>query len=143
MGLSEQERKVLEELERGLYAEDPKLASRMGKTEPKPEDARRTPATRMIAGTLVAVGGLSVILVGVIARYTAIGIGGFLMTLAGLVIATSVKNAPAGKSGKSNSSMGGGSGNNSGAKAKPSKAAKLKPSEFFEDRWEKRMNGEL
>jgi hypothetical protein len=140
MGLSEQERKVLEELERGLYAEDPKLASRMGKTEPKPEDARRTPATRMIAGTLVAVGGLSVILVGVIAHYTAIGVGGFLMTLAGLVIATSVKNSPAGKSGKSNAPMGGNPGNKPGAK---SKASKLKPSEFFEDRWDKRMNGEL
>jgi hypothetical protein len=135
MGLSEQERKVLEELERGLYAEDPKLASRMGKTEPKPEDARRTPATRMIAGTLVAVGGLSVILVGVIARYTAIGIGGFLMTLAGLVIATSVKNSPAGKSGSSNKF-------GTPKSGKP-KSAKLKPSEFFEDRWEKRMNGEL
>lgn len=140
MGLSEQERKVLEELERGLYAEDPKLATRMGKVEPKPEDARRTPATRMIAGTLVAVGGLSVILVGVIAHYTAIGVGGFLMTLVGLVIATSVKNTPSGKSG---ASMGGNSGNKPGGKTKTSKAAKLKPSEFFEDRWDKRMNGEL
>jgi len=60
--------------------------------------------------------------------------------LAGLVIATSMKNAPSGKSGKSSASMGGGSGSKPGAK---SKAAKLKPSEFFEDRWDKRMNGEL
>ena len=142
MGLSEQERKVLEELERGLYAEDPKLAERIGKSGPKPEEANRTPATRMIAGALVAVGGLGVILVGVIAHYTAIGVGGFLMTLVGLVIATSSKNPPAGKSGAANNGKPG-SGSAPSAKGSPSKAAKLKPSEFFEERWDKRMNGEL
>ena len=142
MGLSEQERKVLEELERGLYAEDPKLADRIGKSGPKPEDANRTPAARMIAGALVAIGGLGVILVGVIAHYTAIGVGGFLMTLVGLVIATSNKNPPAGKSGTPNAGKSG-SGSTPSAKGNPTKASKQTPGEFFEDRWNKRMNGEL
>lgn len=142
MGLSEQERKVLEELERGLYAEDPKLAERIGKSGPKPQDAQKTPAKRMIAGALVAVGGLGVILVGVIAHYTAIGIGGFLMTLVGLVIATSTKNPPDGRSGNPNSTKLGSDGSPS-TKEKAPKSNRQKPSEFFEERWNKRMNGEL
>lgn len=141
MGLSEQERKVLEELERGLYAEDPKLADRIGKTGPKPEDAHRTPATRMIAGALVAVGGLSVILVGVIAHYTAIGVAGFIMTLAGLVIATSVKNNPIGKAGNATNGKPKAGGN--GSAAPQGKGEKPRGGAFFEDRWDKRMNGEL
>lgn len=131
MGLSESERKVLEELERGLYAEDAKFAERISAKGPQPQDAYRTPATRMIAGAMVALGGLMVILVGVIIHYIAIGVAGFAMTLAGVVIATSGRPSMPGKAGKPAS----------GKKA-PGGAAKLKPSNFFEERWDKRMNGE-
>jgi len=131
MGLSENERKVLEELERGLYAEDAKFAERISAKGPQPRDAYRTPATKMIAGAMVALGGVMVILVGVIIHYTAIGIAGFAMTLAGVVIATSGKPGMPGRSGKAAT-----------PKAGPRAASKLKPSSFFEDRWDKRINGQ-
>ena len=142
MGLSEQERKVLEELERGLYAEDPKLANRISNKGPKPQDANRTPAARMIAGALVALGGLGVILVGVIAHYTAIGVGGFLMTLVGLVIATSNRATPEGRSGTPLAGKSG-SGTKPGSKKNKTKGPKQSLYEAFEERWDKRMNGEL
>jgi hypothetical protein len=79
MALSEREQKLLEELERGLLDGDSGLdskAKRLG-----------NPAGRLIGGALVAVIGVVVLLTAVLAQIALIGVAGFLIMLAGLVIA--------------------------------------------------------
>lgn len=120
MGLTEHERKVLQELERGLYQDDQEFANRVsGAAEPK---TAKNPASRLIAGALVAVAGVSVLVTGVVLHLVPIGVGGFIFTLAGLVLASSNWSNSA-LDAKTNKS-----------KAKP----KNGPTSFFEDRWERR-----
>ena len=125
MGLSEREQKVLDELERGLYADDSGLADRL-KSKPAKISKPQNKAARALAGALVAVAGLSVLLVGLIAHYTAIGVAGFAVILFGVVVASS--NSARTVSGSSSE--------------KPSNSAKPTRKSFFEDRWDKRMNGD-
>lgn len=126
MGLSEQERKVLEELERGLYAEDAGFAQRISKTgSAKAEAAVKKSAgsaTRLIAGALLAVVGVSVLLVGAILHYTVFGLVGFGVMLWGLVLASSNWSATALRE---------------RGTAAP-KTAKSSISDFFEERWNRR-----
>lgn len=104
MGLSEQERKVLEEMERALYEDDSKLAARMSKagdTAAKRAVERGKPSPkRLIAGVLTAVVGLSVLLVAAIIHYIVFGIVGFGLMLWGLVLASSNWSSSALKDGK-------------------------------------------
>lgn len=119
MGLSEQEQKLLDELERGLYASDANLAHKLGKP------GARSPQ-RIIAGAALVVIGLSLLVVAVILQIALFGVGGFLTMLAGLVVATSSNP-----------------GSTSNAKPKPGAAKPTGPAgakkNFFEDRWDKRQ----
>ena len=130
MGLSERERKVLEELERGLYAEDADLAKRFKKVaDQTPARKVQRSAARMVAGSMIALGGISVVLVGAITHYALIGIAGFAMMLAGLLVASSAAKPTAG------SAKAGGAGST------PSKPKRPSLNDFFEERWNNRMNG--
>jgi hypothetical protein len=72
MGLTDRERQIIEEMEAALSAEDPKLVATM---------ARRRPRIALnIAAILL---GITLLLSGVIAKLTALGIVGFLVALAG------------------------------------------------------------
>lgn len=72
MGLTDRERQIIEEMEAALSAEDPKLVATM---------SRRRPS---IALNIVAILlGITLLLSGVIAKLTALGIVGFLVALAG------------------------------------------------------------
>ncbi len=124
MGLSEREQKVLDELERGLYAEDSGFADRL-KAKPIKSVKSQNKAARALAGALVAVAGLSVLLVGLITHYMAIGVAGFAVVLCGVVVASSnsTKTTP-----------------NASAQ-KTTKSAKPTLGEFFQDRWDKRIDG--
>jgi hypothetical protein len=90
MSLSERERKVLEELERGLLESEPQLAQKMrspGSASPK----------RLISGVLLALIGLSILVAAVVLQFALFGVAGFLTMLAGLFLASSnvkVPNAP-------------------------------------------------
>ena len=117
MGLSEQEQKLLDELERGLYASDARLAHKRG------QPGARSPK-RIIAGASLAVIGVSLLVVAVILQVAIFGVGGFLAMLAGLVVATSSnpnepKNAPV-----------------SPTSPRPNSSTKKN---FFDDRWDKRQ----
>jgi hypothetical protein len=116
MGLSEREQQLLDELERGLYASDSSLAHKLGKP------GARSPK-RIIAGVALAIIGLSLLVVAVILQFALFGVAGFLVMLAGLILATSSNHTdtPAGA-----------------AKPKP-QAEKSQRSSFFEDRWNKRQ----
>lgn len=118
MGLSEREQQLLDELERGLYASDSNLAHKLGKP------GARSPR-RIIAGGALAVIGLSLLVVAVMLQFALFGVAGFLVMLAGLVLATS-----------SNPSLA----NPSSQKPSTNPAApKSDRKSFFEDRWDRRQ----
>lgn len=117
MGLSEREQQLLDELERGLYASDSSLAHKLGKPGAKSPK-------RMIAGATLAVIGLSLLVVAVILQFALFGVVGFLVMLAGLILATSSGAGLAAPSVKGNS------------EPKPAGTARRN---FFEDRWDKRQ----
>lgn len=118
MGLSEREQQLLDELERGLYASDSNLAHKLGKP------GARSPR-RIIAGGALAVIGLSLLVVAVMLQFALFGVAGFLVMLAGLILATSsnpnLENPTSQK-----------------PATKPS-APKSDRKSYFEDRWDKRQ----
>lgn len=142
MALSDHEKRVLDELERSLYADDEKLAKRFKQVaDETPARITQRNAARRIGGSVLSLAGLGVILVGVISHYTPMGIAGFLITLAGLVIATGSSGKPADAA--ENRAISGP--NRSGTPGQVAdKAARGWDSlnEFFEERWNRRMNGQ-
>lgn len=117
MGLSEREQQLLDELERGLYASDSSLAHKLGKP------GARSPK-RIIAGGALAVIGLSLLVVAVILQFALFGVAGFLVMLAGLILATSANPGIEKPSAK---------------KPAQQSTAKSDRKSFFEDRWDKRQ----
>jgi len=84
--LSENEQRLLDQIERALYAEDPKFASTVRTSDLKTHLLRRI---RRAAALLTV--GLITLVVGVAASLVAVGVAGFVvMLVAGLVIARSL-----------------------------------------------------
>lgn len=79
MALSEHEQKLLEEMERALYAEDPRFASSMRETNPR---SLRSARTGLLS--LLVVAGIAGIVAGLTTQIAAIGIAGFVAVLGGL-----------------------------------------------------------
>ena len=77
MPLSEEELRLLEQMERALVEEDPKLASTLRGTTLR-SAARR----RAIAAGACFIVGIVVLMTGVISEYPAVGIAGFVIMLA-------------------------------------------------------------
>jgi hypothetical protein len=109
--LSEEELRLLEQMERALVEEDPKFASTLRGTTLR-QSARRK---AILAGVLF-VGGVVVLMTGVIAEQPVVGIIGFLVMLVsatvGLTVLRGQRGAPPGeaptaKSGGQTSSRGG------------------------------------
>ena len=81
MPLSEQEQRLLEEMERGLYSNDADFVATISSGSSRPN-------YRMIViGILVGVVGVATILVGIATRLPIIGVLGFLIMLAGALVA--------------------------------------------------------
>jgi hypothetical protein len=80
--LSEEELRLLEQMERALVEEDPKLASTLRGTSLRRSARRRA----LIAGICFALG-IAVLMTGVISEYWAVGIVGFVIMLASATIA--------------------------------------------------------
>jgi len=76
--LSEHEQRLLEQMEKALYAEDPKLASTLRGSHLRPTDRRR-----LILGILGIVVGLGLLLAGVMTPFWGFGVIGFLVMLIG------------------------------------------------------------
>lgn len=79
MPLSEHEQKLLDQMERALYAEDPSFATQM-KGQGRPGAAK----TRLVGGIIVAVLGLAVVVLGVNAASIPLGVVGFVIMVAGV-----------------------------------------------------------
>jgi Protein of unknown function (DUF3040) len=79
--LSEEELRLLEQMERALAAEDPKFVSAIqGRT------LRRMARMRIIAAAVVFVGGVTLLMGGAMSQMTWLGIIGFLVMLASATI---------------------------------------------------------
>jgi hypothetical protein len=117
LALSEYDKKVLEQLERDLLGSDDSLARKFGKDSvPKSNSA-----AKLIAGALIALVGMSLVIFAAIAHVVAFGVAGFLVALAGVLVA-SANNTTRGK------------------KAGNTTPKTSKSGSFFEDRWEKRRD---
>lgn len=125
MPLSENEQRLLEQMERALYQEDPKFASAMRGTRRRSGVARR-----LIIGALGLVVGLVLLLVGVIQGLVPLGALGFVLMLAGTAYAVSGqrKTGPTGVV-------------SAGGTVQPARARAKRPfMQRLEDRWEKRRD---
>ena len=76
MPLSEEELRLLEQMERALVAEDPKFASTLRGTRMR-QHVRR----QVIAGVLVFIVGVVMLMAGAVLRITPLGIAGFVVML--------------------------------------------------------------
>ena len=74
MGLTDREKKIIEEMEAALTAEDPRLAASL-------EKPVRPNILRNLVGLLA---GIALILAGVIAKFVLLGVLGFVIALASL-----------------------------------------------------------
>jgi hypothetical protein len=75
MPLSEHEQRLLEQIEQGLYAEDPKFAASVRRARARRGGSRR----RLVLAALGAVVGLGVILVAMATKLIPLGVVGFLI----------------------------------------------------------------
>ena len=82
MPLSEHEQRLLEQMERALYAEDPKFATAL-----RQPTGTRVSRKRLILGVVVLLVGLGLLVTGVAVKIALVGVLGFLVMLAGVVLA--------------------------------------------------------
>jgi uncharacterized membrane protein HdeD (DUF308 family) len=113
MALSDHEKRMLAEMEAALVADDPRLVSTLNGRERTPQ------GSRALLGLASILAGMLVLLSGLISQVIPVGIAGFLVSLAGLVLF--VSNLSLGKS-----------------EFKGPKGARVKWSSRLEDRWERR-----
>lgn len=122
--LSEHEQRLLEQMEKALYAEDPKFATSL-KSTPGARAARG----RAALGVLVLLGGIGLLLGGVATTVALLGVAGFVVMLAGGVVIYSAFRVSAPEEGTS---------------AGPAPAPAPKKSSGFmdrmEDRWRRRSD---
>lgn len=83
MPLSEHEQRLLDQMERALYAEDPKFATSMRHPRAAAADKRR-----VALGVVAVLVGLGMLVAGVATQVVPIGVGGFLAMLAGIWLAS-------------------------------------------------------
>lgn len=81
MPLSEHEQRLLEQMEKALYAEDPKFATSLRST-----GSGAAHRGRAVLGVLGFLGGMGLVLAGVATAVIALGVVGFAVMLAGAVL---------------------------------------------------------
>ena len=82
MALSDREQKLLEQMEKALYAEDPKFASSLRRSGLTIAPGERR---HVILGLLSLVAGLALVFGSVVSKMVIVGIPGFLLVLTGYV----------------------------------------------------------
>lgn len=81
MPLSEQEQRLLDEMERSLYQNDADFVASVGGRR------GRINYTALVSGVLVGVLGVAVLVLGVVLRQPIIGVGGFVVMFGGVLLA--------------------------------------------------------
>ncbi|MGX1757372.1 DUF3040 domain-containing protein [Streptomyces lydicus] len=130
MPLSEHEQRMLEQMERALYAEDPKFATALEGSGLRTYTRRRV--YQAVAGFLV---GIALLMAGMVAQQIWISVVGFLVMLGCAVLAvTGWRKAP--KSGEQRS----GAGTGGGAPARRQARQRRSMMNRIEDRWQRRRD---
>jgi hypothetical protein len=125
MPLSEQEQRLLDEMERSLYQNDAEFVASVARAS----QGRRS-YTWLVSGVVVALAGVAVLVLGVIFRQPLLGVFGFVVMFGGVLLALGSPRRPmAAKS----------------AGGKPGKSGRPTGSGGFmsrmNDRWERRQGG--
>ena len=136
MALSEHEQRLLEQMERALYAEDPKFATSL-----RGANGRAGNRSRAALGVVVVLVGIAMLMAGVIIQGALpIGMVGFVVMLLGALLtysalraapATEGMQAPEGKSSRKASSPRSTGGDGAGFMGR------------LEDRWRRRRDGDI
>jgi len=127
VALSEHEEALLQQMEEALYAEDPRFASRIQKT-----NSRVLGRGRIVAGVVAGVAGLALVVFSAMSSVIWLGAVGFAIMVGGIVYAitpSKSKLAAVGNDGTPKPRAG-------GAKSGQSKQGSFM--ERLEERWEKR-----
>lgn len=127
MPLSEQEQRLLEEMERSLYQNDSDFVARVTRRQGRPT------YTSITLGVLIALAGVAVVIVGLVVKAPLIGILGFVVMLAGVLFAI----RPGMRAPKAKAPRAGGANGGRGGAARPSSSG----GSFMDrmnDRWDKR-----
>ncbi|NLU74560.1 DUF3040 domain-containing protein [Streptomyces sp. HNM0575] len=139
MPLSEHEQRMLEQMERALYAEDPKFATALEGSELRRYTRRRV--YQAVAGFLV---GITLLMAGMVAKQIWISVVGFLVMLGCAVLAvTGWRKAP--KKGEQQQGQGSGqqSGGGSGSaptRRQPRSRSRRSMMNRIEERWQRRRD---
>ncbi|MBC3990928.1 DUF3040 domain-containing protein [Streptomyces sp. AC563] len=131
MPLSEHEQRMLEQMERALYAEDPKFATALEGSGLRTYTRRRV--YQAVAGFLV---GIALLMAGMVAQQIWISVVGFLVMLGCAVLAvTGWRKAP--KPGEQAQATGGGG---AAAPRKPTRHQRRSMMNRIEERWQRRRD---
>ncbi|MFI5755320.1 DUF3040 domain-containing protein [Streptomyces sp. NPDC051569] len=127
MPLSEHEQRMLEQMERALYAEDPKFATALEGSGLRTYTRRRV--YQAVAGFLV---GIALLMAGMVAQQIWISVVGFLVMLGCAVLAvTGWRKAP--KPGEQQAAGG-------GAAGRPPSRSRRSMMDRIEQRWQRRRD---
>lgn len=130
MPLSEHEQRMLEQMERALYAEDPKFATALEGSELRRYTRKRV--YQAVAGFLV---GIALLMAGMVAQQIWISVVGFLVMLGCAVLAvTSWRKAP--KQGEAQSGGQSAQGSARGQQPRSRKSVMNR----IEERWQRRRD---
>jgi len=125
--LSEHEQRQLDQIERALYAEDPKFAQAVRAKDPRVHYKRRV--VEAAIGFLLGVG---LLLAGVVSKYTLIGVAGFVVMLACSMWAlSSWRHMSGGATGRGGPAR--------DRRARPSASPRPRFMERLEERWRRRQ----
>ncbi|CAN5153423.1 DUF3040 domain-containing protein [soil metagenome] len=97
MPLSEQEQRLLDEMERNLYQNDADFVASVGGRRTKPN------ARSITIGILIAIIGIAALITGVVVRQPVVGVIGFAIMFAGVLIAVAPPRRLASPAPRSNS----------------------------------------
>jgi hypothetical protein len=135
--LSEHEQRLLEQMERALYAEDPKFATSL-----RSASAGRASRGRAAFGVLVLLGGITLLMLGAILPLIPLGVAGFVVMVVGATLTyLGLRGRPAAAAAEGEATPGATPGATAGGAA-PRKAPKQSSGfmDRLEDRWRKRRD---
>lgn len=139
MELSEEELRLLEQMERALVEEDPKFASTLRGTS-----FQRTARRRMILGGVILAAGIGLLVLAVLLDLSALvqtilGVAGFVVMLGGAILALTSARSPAASAGKVRASGRAGLGVVDGGRAhRPRRTGRQRSGSPFMERMEER-----
>jgi|SRR5680860_249211 len=129
MPLSEQEQRLLEEMERSLYHNDVDFVSTAGVSRLRPN------YRSVVLGVLLAVAGIGALIAGVALQLLWLGVLGFVIMFAGVLIAITPGNTARGDSG-------GASADSAGPGPRQRAGTNKGFMDRLNDRWDRRQDGQ-